>query len=125
MAPQIQRTRSDDLLASVFPHASACPETMVGDIEIPDHPLVREVMRDTLSEAMDIDGLNEVLRGIASGEIRCLAVDTPVPSQFAHELINAMPYSFLDPEDAAARRTRAVSLSRTLAGFARRWWGAD
>jgi ATP-dependent Lhr-like helicase len=114
VAPQIQRTRSDDLLASVFPHASACPETMVGDIEIPDHPLVREVMRDTLSEAMDIDGLNEVLRGIATGEIRCLAVDTPVPSQFAHELINAMPYSFLDPEDAAARRTRAVSLSRTL-----------
>jgi ATP-dependent Lhr-like helicase len=114
VAPQIQRTRSDDLLASVFPHASACPETMVGDIEIPDHPLVREVMRDTLSEAMDIDGLNEVLRGIASGVIRCLAVDTPVPSQFAHELINAMPYAFLDPEDAAARRTRAVSLSRTL-----------
>lgn len=114
VAPQIQRTRSDDLLASVFPHASACPETMVGDIEIPDHPLVREVMRDTLSEAMDIDGLNDLLRGIASGEIRCMAVDTPVPSQFAHELINAMPYAFLDPEDAAARRTRAVSLSRTL-----------
>src|SRR5581483_10307221 len=114
VAPQIQRTRSDDLLASVFPHASACPETMVGDIEIPDHPLVREVMRDTLSEAMDIDGLNEVLRGIATGELRCIAVDTMVPSQFAHELINAMPYSFLDPEDAAARRTRAVSLSRTL-----------
>ncbi len=114
VAPQIQRMRSDDLLASVFPHASACPETMVGDIEIPDHPLVREVMRDTLSEAMDIDGLNEILRGIASGEIRCIAVDTMVPSQFAHELINAMPYSFLDPEDAAARRTRAVSLSRTV-----------
>ncbi|HKD73846.1 MAG TPA: hypothetical protein VKB76_00070, partial [Ktedonobacterales bacterium] len=114
VAPQIQRTRSDDLLASVFPHASACPETMVGDIEIPNHPLVREVMRDTLSEAMDIDGLNEVLHGIASGEIRCLAVDTPVPSQFAHELINAMPYAFLDPEDAAARRTRAVSLSKML-----------
>jgi ATP-dependent Lhr-like helicase len=114
VAPQVQRTRSDDLLASVFPHASACPETMVGDIEIPDHPLVREVMRDTLSEAMDIDGLNELLRAIASGEIRCLSVDSPVPSQFAHELINAMPYSFLDPEDAAARRTRAVSLSRNL-----------
>ena len=114
VAPQIQRTRSDDLLASVFPHASACPETMVGDIEIPDHPLVREVMRDTLSEAMDIDGLNDVLRAIAAGEIRCIAIDTPVPSQFAHEFINAMPYSFLDPEDAAARRTRAVALSKTL-----------
>jgi ATP-dependent helicase Lhr and Lhr-like helicase len=114
VAPQIQRTRSDDLLASVFPHASACPETMTGDIEIPNHPLVREVMRDTLSEAMDIDGLIEVLQGIASGSINCIAVDTPVPSQFAHELINAMPYSFLDDEDAAARRARAVSLRRTL-----------
>jgi ATP-dependent Lhr-like helicase len=114
VAPQIQRSRSDDLLASVFPHASACPETMTGDIEIPDHPLGREVMRDTLSEAMDIDGLNELLAGIASGRITCLAVDTPVPSVFAHELVHAMPYSFLDEADAAARRTRAVTLRRTL-----------
>jgi len=114
IAPQIQRTRSDDLLASVFPHASACPETMTGDIEIPDHPLVREVMKDTLTEAMDIDGLIEVLRAIDSGAIQCLAVDTPVPSQFAHELINAMPYAFLDDEDAAARRTRAVTLRKGL-----------
>jgi ATP-dependent Lhr-like helicase len=114
VAPQIQRTRSDDLLASVFPHASACPETMTGDIEIPDHPLVREVMKDTLTEAMDLDGLLEVLRGIDSGAIRCLAIDTPVPSVFAHELVHAMPYAFLDDEDAAARRTRAVSLRRGL-----------
>ncbi len=114
VAPQIQRTRSDDLLASVFPHASACPETMTGDIEIPDHPLVREVMKDTLTEAMDIEGLLEVLAGIADGTIRCIAVDTPVPSVFAHELINAMPYAFLDPEDAAARRTRAVATRGNL-----------
>jgi ATP-dependent Lhr-like helicase len=114
IAPQIQRTRSNDLLASVFPHASACPETMTGDIEIPDHPLVREVMKDTLTEAMDIDGLLEILRGISSGAIRTLAIDTPVPSQFAHELINAMPYAFLDDEDAAARRARAVTLRKSL-----------
>jgi ATP-dependent Lhr-like helicase len=114
VAPQIQRTRSDDLLASVFPHASACPETMTGDIQIPAHPLVDEVMRDTLSEGMDIDGLEQLLRDIESGAIECLAIDTPVPSQFAHELINAMPYAFLDGEDAAARRTRAVTMRRTL-----------
>ncbi len=114
VAPQIQRTRSDDLLANVFPQAAACFETIVGDIQIPDHPLVREVMRDTLSEAMDIDGLNQVLRGIASGAIRCLAVDTPVPSQFAHELINAMPYAFLDDAGAEERRARAVTLRRSL-----------
>jgi ATP-dependent Lhr-like helicase len=112
--PQIQRTRSDDLLASVFPHASACPETMVGDIEIPDHPLVREVMKDTLSEAMDIEGLLDVLRGIASGTIRTLAVDTPVPSVFAHELVNAMPYAYLDEAGTEERRARATTLRRAL-----------
>jgi ATP-dependent Lhr-like helicase len=115
VAPQVQRTRSDDLLASVFPHASACPETMVGDIEIPDHPLVREVMKDTLTEAMDLEGLLEVLRGIASGEIRCVAVDSPVPSQFAHELINAMPFAYLDEAGTEERRARATSTRRGAA----------
>jgi len=114
IAPQIQRMRSDDLLASVFPQAAACFETLVGDIEIPDHPLVNEVMQDVLQEAMDLEGLNEVLRGIASGAIRCLAVDTPVPSQFAHELINANPYAFLDDAGLEERRARAVSLRRAL-----------
>jgi ATP-dependent Lhr-like helicase len=114
IAPQIQRTRSEDLLASVFPQAAACFENIEGDIQIPDHPLVNEVMQDVLQEAMDLEGLNEVLRGIASGAIRCLAVDTPVPSQFAHELINANPYAFLDEAGLEERRTRAVSLRRTL-----------
>ncbi len=108
VAPQIQRIRSDDLLASVFPHASACPENLAGDIEIPDHPLVREVMKDTLTESMDIDGLLKLLQGISDGSIRCIAVDTPMPSVFSHELLHALPYAFLDPEDAAARRARAV-----------------
>jgi ATP-dependent Lhr-like helicase len=114
IAPQIQRTRSDDLLASVFPQAAACFETIVGDIQIPNHPLVNEVMQDVLQEAMDLEGLNEILRGIASGAIRCLAVDTAVPSQFAHELINANPYAFLDDAGLEERRTRAVNLRRDL-----------
>ena len=114
VAPQIQRTRSDDLMANVFPQAAACFETIVGDIQIPDHPLVREVMKDVLGEAMDLEGLNEVLRGIASGTIRCLAVDSPTPSQFAHELINAMPYAYLDEAGAEERRARATTLKRGL-----------
>jgi ATP-dependent Lhr-like helicase len=114
IAPQIQRTRSEDLLASVFPQAAACFETIVGDIQIPDHPLVNEVMQDVLQEAMDLEGLNEVLRGIASGAVRCLAVDTPVPSQFAHELINANVYAFLDEAGLEERRARAVNLRRDL-----------
>lgn len=114
IAPQIQRTRSEDLLASVFPQAAACFETIVGDIQIPVHPLVDEVMQDVLQEAMDLEGLIDVLRKIKDGSIRCLAVDTPVPSQFAHELINANPYAFLDDAGLEERRARAVSLRRSL-----------
>ena len=112
--PQVQRTRSEDLLASVFPQAAACFENIEGDIQIPDHPLIDEVMKDVLQEAMDLEGLIVVLRGIKDGSIRCLAVDTPVPSQFAHELLNANPYAFLDDAGLEERRARAVSLSRTL-----------
>jgi len=112
--PQIQRTRSEDLLASVFPQAAACFENIEGDIQIPEHPLVDEVMKDVLQEAMDLEGLIDVLRGIRDGTIQCLAVDTPVPSQFAHELLNANPYAFLDEAGLEERRARAVSLSRTL-----------
>ena len=114
VAPQIQRTRSDDLMASVFPQAAACFETLVGDIQIPSHPLVDEVMKDVLQEAMDLEGLIEVLRGIKAGTIRCLAVDTPVPSQFAHELLNANPYAYLDEAGLEERRARATSLGRAL-----------
>ncbi len=112
--PQIQRMRSDDLLASVFPDAAACFENVQGDRQIPDHPLVGEVMKDVLTEAMDIDGLKFVLSGLADGRIRCLAVDTPVPSQFSHEILNANPYAFLDDAPLEERRARAVQMRRML-----------
>ncbi|MFZ0913268.1 MAG: DEAD/DEAH box helicase [Candidatus Korobacteraceae bacterium] len=112
--PQIQRIRSDDLMASVFPDVAACQENIVGDIQIPDHPLVQEVMKDVLTEAMDIDGLRRVLDGIRSGAIRTLAIDTPVPSQFSHEILNANPYAFLDDAPLEERRARAVQMRRVL-----------
>ncbi|MGC2272788.1 MAG: DEAD/DEAH box helicase [Candidatus Sulfotelmatobacter sp.] len=112
--PQIQRMRSDDLLASVFPDAAACFENIQGERRIPDHPLVGEVMKDVLTEAMDIEGLKRVLGGLAEGRIRCLAVDTPVPSQFSHEILNANPYAFLDDAPLEERRARAVQMRRML-----------
>ena len=111
---QIQRMRSDDLLASVFPDAAACFENIEGDRQIPDHPLVSEVMKDVLTEAMDVEGLKTLLRGMASGEIRVLAVDTPVPSQFSHEILNANPYAYLDDAPLEERRARAVEMRRVL-----------
>ncbi len=112
--PQIQRMRSDDLLASVFPDAAACFENIQGERQIPDHPLVGEVMKDVLTEAMDIDGLKLLLSGLADGRIRCIAVDTPVPSQFSHEILNANPYAFLDDAPLEERRARAVQMRRML-----------
>ena len=112
--PQILRIRSDDLLASVFPDVAACFENIEGDIKIPDHPLIQEVMKDVLTEAMDVDGLRRVLQGIADGSIRCIAVDTPVPSPFSHEILNANPYAFLDDAPLEERRARAVSMRRML-----------
>ena len=112
--PYIQRIKSDDLLAAVFPDVAACFENIDGDIQIPDHPLVKEVMKDVLTEAMDIDGLRYVLTGIRDGSIRCLAVDTPVPSQFSHEILNANPYAYLDDAPLEERRARAVEMRRIL-----------
>ncbi len=62
--PQIQRMKAEDLLAAVFPDAIACQDNMTGDRErrIPDHPLVQETLRDCLTEAMDVEGLTQVLR---------------------------------------------------------------
>ncbi|MGC2510408.1 MAG: DEAD/DEAH box helicase, partial [Acidobacteriaceae bacterium] len=114
VAPQILRTRSDDLLASVFPQVAACIENIQGDRQIPNHPLVREVMKDVLGEAMDLAGLKRVLAGIAGGTIHCVAIDTTAPSQFAHELLNANPYAFIDDAPLEERRARAVSMRRTL-----------
>ncbi len=112
--PQIQRMRSDDLLASVFPDAAACFENIQEERQIPDHPLVGEVMKDVLTEAMDIEGLKAVLSGLADGRIRCIAVDTPVPSQFSHEILNANPYAYLDDAPLEERRARAVQMRRML-----------
>ena len=112
--PQIQRMRGDDLLASVFPDVAACFENIEGDIQVPEHPLVQEVMKDVLTEAMDIDGLTAVLRKIGTGEIKTVAVDTPAASQFSHEILNANPYAYLDDAPLEERRARAVQMRRTL-----------
>ena len=106
--PQLQRMQADDLMAAVFPDAAACLENIPGDREIPNHPLVSQTVRDCLEEAMDFDGLARVLARIHAGELRLVARDTPEPSAFAHEILNAKPYAFLDDAPLEERRTQAV-----------------
>lgn len=113
LAPQLQRMLADDLMAAVFPDAAACLENIPGDREIPDHPLVSQTVRDCLEEAMDFDGLISVLRRIHAGELRLLSRDTPEPSFFAHEILNAKPYAFLDDAPLEERRAHAVQSRRT------------
>ena len=114
IAAPLQRMESENLLAAVFPDQLACLEHIVGDREIPDHPLVKQTIDDCLSEAMDIEGLEEVLRKIEQGEIRCIARDLPEPSPLASEILNARPYAFLDNAPLEERRTQAVYTRRAL-----------
>ena len=112
--PQIQRMQAEDLLAAVFPDAAACLENVEGDREIPDHPLVRQVVDDCLHEACDLETLTEVLKSIHAGDLELVARDTPEPSPLAHEILNAKPYAFLDPAPLEERRTQAVRTRRAL-----------
>ena len=112
IAAPLQRMESENLLAAVFPDQLACLEHIVGDREIPDHPLVKQTIDDCLTDAMDIDGLEEVLRRIERGELRCIARDLPEPSPLAAEILNARPYAFLDNAPLEERRTQAVYTRR-------------
>jgi ATP-dependent Lhr-like helicase len=110
---QIARMNAEDLLASIFPDQMACVENLPGDLQIPDHPLVRQTIRDCLEDAMDVGSFEDVLRGIEDGRIRVIARDLTEPSPLALEALNARPYAYLDDAPLEERRTQAV--------MARRW----
>jgi ATP-dependent Lhr-like helicase len=112
--PPLQRMQSDDMLAAVFPGAAACQENVRGPIEVPDHPLPRQTVHDSLTEALDCDGLIELWKRVEAGEVRFHFVDSTEPSLLAHEILTAAPYAFLDDGEAIDRRTRAVPLRRGL-----------
>ena len=110
----IQRMRADDLLTAVFPDQMACQENLVGDVEVPDHPLVKEVVRDCLTEAMDVDGFMELLKATLDKRVNLVAVDSVEPSPMSHEILTVKPYAFLDDAPLEERRTQAVFMRRTL-----------
>ena len=112
--PQIQRMAAEDLIAVVFPDQIACAENLSGPREIPDHPLVKQTLEDCLHEAMDVEGLKALLRGLEDGTIQVVAKDLPTPSPLAAEILGARPYAFLDDAPLEERRTNAVSQRRWL-----------
>ncbi|MDQ3440554.1 MAG: ATP-dependent DNA helicase, partial [Planctomycetota bacterium] len=112
VAPPLQRMMADDLMAAVFPDAAACLENIPGDRQIPDHPLVTQVVQDCLQEAMDFESLAKILDRIHGGDVQCIACDTTEPSPLCHELLNARPYAFLDDAPLEERRAHAVYARR-------------
>ncbi|HVW69445.1 MAG TPA: hypothetical protein VHB68_10750 [Steroidobacteraceae bacterium] len=114
VAPQLARMAAEDLLTAVFPDQVACAENLPGELEIPDHPLVRQTIRDCLEEAMDIKGFEELLRGLESNRISVIARDLTEPSPLALEVLNARPYAYLDDAPLEERRTQAVLTRRWL-----------
>jgi ATP-dependent Lhr-like helicase len=113
--PAIQRMEADDLMAAVFPTLAACQENVApGPLDIPDQPLVRQTLEDCLHEAMDIDGLRELVSGVESGRIKVLTRDTTEPSVLAHEILNGQPYTYLDDAPLEERRSRQVRVPRGL-----------
>ena len=108
VAPQIQRMKSEDLIASVFPDQIACVENLAGEREVPDHPLVEQTLDDCLHEAMDCEGWLALLRRMENGDVRLISRDLPAPSPLAAEILSARPYTFLDDAPLEERRTQAV-----------------
>src|SRR5215813_13750244 len=110
----LARMAAEDLLTAVFPDQVACAENLPGELEIPDHPLVRQAIRDCLEDAMDADGLERLLRALEAGSIRVIARDLTEPSPLALEVLSARPYAYLDDAPLEERRTQAVVSRRFL-----------
>lgn len=112
--PRLIRMNADDLAGLVFPDQLACAENLNGRREIPEHPLVEQAITDCLTEAMDIDGLETLLKDIVAGRKRLVAKDLTEPSPFSESVLNANPYAFLDDAPLEERRTAAVKSRRWL-----------
>jgi ATP-dependent helicase Lhr and Lhr-like helicase len=114
VAAPLARMAAEDLLTSIFPDQVACAENLPGELEIPDHPLIRQTIQDCLEEAMDIEGFEQLLRSLEAGEIQTIARDVVEPSPLALEVLSARPYAFLDDAPLEERRTQAVMSRRWL-----------
>jgi ATP-dependent Lhr-like helicase len=71
-------------------------------------------VHDCLYEAMDIEGLERLLRRIEAGHIEIVARDLSSPSPLALEVLTARPYAYLDDAPLEERRTQAVMSRRWL-----------
>lgn len=95
-----QRKRAYDLLSVASRYAS--------------FPMLLEAYRETLRDVFDMPAFLEVLRGIASRNIRVHVVDTRTPSPFAASLLFSYAANFIYDGDAplAERRAQALTIDQ-------------
>ena len=132
MPAQFQRMEAEDLLSVCFPSQVACLENVVGDREIPDHPLVSQTIADCLRpRRWDADGfLRRSLREDRADARRETGASPHPPARHLRKgrdrvtigvrlcspHATARPYAFLDDAPLEERRTQAVMEGRRWLG---------
>jgi ATP-dependent helicase Lhr and Lhr-like helicase len=111
----IQRLRAQEISAAIFPQRDACLENRPAEVELPGHFIAAETMHECLTESADIERIERLLSAIERGAMRVVTVDAIAPSVFAHRILLAWDYSFLDDGERANRRSRTVSMNRAMA----------
>jgi ATP-dependent Lhr-like helicase len=99
-----QRLKAQSLLAAALRH--------------PRFPIVLETYRECLQDVFDAGALVEILRGLASRELRLVEVETASPSPMARSLAFAYVAAYMYEGDAplAERRAQALTVDRGLLG---------
>ncbi|WP_211658580.1 ATP-dependent helicase [Phytoactinopolyspora halophila] len=79
-------------------------------------PMLLETMRECLQDVYDLPGLVQLMRDVASGEIRVVEVETPQASPFARSLLFGYVGAFMYENDSplAERRAQALTLDSAL-----------
>jgi ATP-dependent helicase Lhr and Lhr-like helicase len=111
----IQRLRTQELITALFPQRNACFDNRPAAIDVPHHFMVHEAVSECLHETADLSRLEKLLAGLEDGSVRTVFVDNVAPSVFAHRVLLAWDYSFLDDGERANRRSRTVSMNRAMA----------
>jgi len=81
-----------------------------------DFPIVLETYRECLRDVLDLTGLQELLRGLATRDISLVEVETATASPFASSLLfdYVATYMYEGDTPSAERRAAALSLDREL-----------
>ncbi|AXH94794.1 Lhr family ATP-dependent helicase [Ornithinimicrobium avium] len=82
----------------------------------PSFPIVLEAVRECVQDVYDVAALTDLMRRVASREVRVASVATTRPSPFARSLLMGYTAQFLYEGDSplAERRAAALSLDPTL-----------